>query len=381
MIIDPKHIAYTMPIILYSYIDLLITYMYYNYKVINNLQFNYLVKNKKIKSITKKHNKWVILTHNQKKFCIKKDTFIDKRVDLLWDSNEIVINLDAKTYIIQRSLFFSLAYIFVIIGMKMDCYICKEKNDKTTKENKTTLKNVILPKQTHDDIGDVLSFFNEKEKYINKGVDIPSGYILHGEPGCGKTLVAKAIANELDIDFFAVSGSEFVEKYVGVGAKRVRELFKKARQKKNAIIFIDEIDAVGRKRSKFSESNNTESESTLNQLLVEMDGFDKNKNDETIFVIAATNRIDILDDALIRPGRFDRIIKIQKPDRGCREKLFEMYMKNYKMSEENMEFIVNSSKGMSSAKIKNICMEVNLLSIKEDKEVEFSHFINVLEKE
>jgi cell division protease FtsH len=207
---------------------------------------------------------------------------------------------------------------------------------------------------------EVISYIENKEKYKLIGADMPKGILLEGPPGTGKTLLAKAIASETNSTFISISGSEFVELFVGMGASRVRELFENARENKPSIIFIDEIDAVGRQRGAGINMANDEREQTLNQLLYEMDGF--NNNDD-IVVMAATNRKDILDQALLRPGRFDRIIRVALPDKDSREKILGYYLKNKKLEKPfDVSSIAELTDGFSGAQLKNLINEAAILS-------------------
>lgn len=185
--------------------------------------------------------------------------------------------------------------------------------------------------EAKEQVGDIIDFIQKPEKYHNLGAKMPKGIMLYGPPGTGKTLMAKAIAKEAGVPFFSVSGSDFVQLYVGVGASRVRELFKEARKHEKAVIFIDEIDAIGKKRSQSALQGNDEKDQTLNALLTEMSGF---KEEEGIIVVAATNRIDTLDEALLRPGRFDRHIEIGYPDVNAREAIIKLYFKNRPIADE-----------------------------------------------
>lgn len=185
--------------------------------------------------------------------------------------------------------------------------------------------------EAKEQVQDVIDFIKTPDKYVKVGARMPKGIILYGPPGTGKTLMAKAIAKEADVAFFSVSGSDFVQLYVGVGAGRVREIFAEARKHKKAVIFIDEIDAIGKKRSQHAANSNDEKDQTLNALLTEMSGF---KEDEGIVIIAATNRLDMLDDALLRPGRFDRHIEVGYPDINAREQIIKLYLKNKPVAED-----------------------------------------------
>ncbi|KOS04719.1 peptidase M41 [Flavobacterium akiainvivens] len=236
-----------------------------------------------------------------------------------------------------------------------------EKND-----IKVTFKDVAGLEGAKEEIQEIVEFLKNPEKYTNIGGKIPKGALLVGPPGTGKTLLAKAVAGEAKVPFFSLSGSDFVEMFVGVGASRVRDLFKQAKEKSPAIIFIDEIDAVGRARGKnnFSGSND-ERENTLNQLLTEMDGFGTNTN---VIVLAATNRADVLDKALMRAGRFDRQIYVDLPDIRERKEIFEVHLKPLKKSEDlDTEFLAKQTPGFSGADIANVCNEAALVAARKDK--------------
>lgn len=213
---------------------------------------------------------------------------------------------------------------------------------------------------------EIVDFLKNPSKYTELGAKIPKGVLLVGPPGTGKTLLAKAIAGEAKVPFYSISGSEFVEMFVGVGASRVRDLFAQAKEKAPCIIFIDEIDAIGRSRSKnISTGANDERESTLNQLLTEMDGFAANSG---VIVVAATNRADILDKALLRPGRFDRHIYIEMPDVKDREEIFKVHLKRIKIDNTvNVEFLARQTPGFSGADIANICNEAALIAARKGK--------------
>jgi cell division protease FtsH len=214
---------------------------------------------------------------------------------------------------------------------------------------------------------EVISYIEKKELYKAIGADMPKGILLEGPPGTGKTLLAKAIATETNSTFISISGSEFVELFVGMGASRVRELFDTARKNRPCIVFIDEIDAVGRQRGAGINMANDEREQTLNQLLYEMDGFNDN---EDIVVMAATNRKDVLDQALLRPGRFDRIIKVPLPDKFSREKILEIYIKNKKTNKEfDIKAIAELADGFSGAQLKNLINEAAILSARNNHTV------------
>ena len=224
-----------------------------------------------------------------------------------------------------------------------------------------TLENWAGSPEVIDECKEVISYIENKEKYRLIGAEMPKGILLEGPPGTGKTLLAKAIATETNSTFISISGSEFVELFVGMGASRVRELFDNARNKAPTIIFIDEIDAVGRQRGAGINMANDEREQTLNQLLYEMDGFNNNEN---IVVMAATNRKDILDQALLRPGRFDRIIRVSLPDKDSRSKILEYYLKNKKVNTFDISAIAELTDGFSGAQLKNLINEAAILSAK-----------------
>ena len=213
---------------------------------------------------------------------------------------------------------------------------------------------------------EIVDFLKSPKKYTALGGKIPKGALLVGPPGTGKTLLAKAMAGEAQVPFFSLSGSDFVEMFVGVGASRVRDLFKQAREKAPCIIFIDEIDAIGRARGKNVMMSNDERESTLNQLLVEMDGFG---TDAGIIVLAATNRPDVLDTALLRPGRFDRQISIDKPDVKGREAIFKVHLKPIKISEKlDVHKLAEQTPGFAGADIANVCNEAALIAARKGKQ-------------
>lgn len=231
---------------------------------------------------------------------------------------------------------------------------------------KTTFKDVAGLEGAKEEIQEIVEFLKNPEKYTNLGGKIPKGALLVGPPGTGKTLLAKAVAGEAQVPFFSLSGSDFVEMFVGVGASRVRDLFKQAKEKSPAIIFIDEIDAVGRARGKNNMSGgNDERENTLNQLLTEMDGFGTNSN---VIVLAATNRADVLDKALMRAGRFDRQIFVDLPDIRERREIFDVHLKPLKKAENlDTEFLAKQTPGFSGADIANVCNEAALVAARKDK--------------
>ena len=233
-------------------------------------------------------------------------------------------------------------------------------------DTKTSFKDVAGLEGAKEEVQEIVDFLKNPEKYTSLGGKIPKGALLVGPPGTGKTLLAKAVAGEAKVPFYSLSGSDFVEMFVGVGASRVRDLFKQAKEKSPAIIFIDEIDAIGRARGKsnFSGSND-ERENTLNQLLTEMDGFGTNTN---VIVLAATNRADVLDKALMRAGRFDRQIYVDLPDIRERKEIFEVHLNNIKKSEHlDVDFLSKQTPGFSGADIANVCNEAALIAARKSK--------------
>jgi cell division protease FtsH len=237
--------------------------------------------------------------------------------------------------------------------------------DKGTRVN-ITFADVAGLDEAKVEVMEIVDFLKNPKKYTNLGGKIPKGALLVGPPGTGKTLLAKAMAGEAQVPFFSLSGSDFVEMFVGVGASRVRDLFKQAREKAPCIIFIDEIDAIGRARGKNAMMSNDERESTLNQMLVEMDGFG---TDTGIIVLAATNRPDVLDSALLRPGRFDRQISIDKPDLKGREDIFKVHLNPIKISKSlDIHKLAEQTPGFAGADIANVCNEAALIAARKNKE-------------
>ncbi|WP_291274659.1 ATP-dependent zinc metalloprotease FtsH [Flavobacterium sp.] len=298
-------------------------------------------------------------------------------------TNKLLANYDYKTTSDWGEIITFLLPTFLIIGFfyfmsrrmgggaggggqifsigKSKAKLFDEKNDV-----KITFENVAGLEGAKEEIQEIVEFLKNPEKYTSIGGKIPKGALLVGPPGTGKTLLAKAVAGEAKVPFFSLSGSDFVEMFVGVGASRVRDLFKQAKEKAPAIIFIDEIDAVGRARGKNNFSGgNDERENTLNQLLTEMDGFGTDTN---VIVLAATNRADVLDKALMRAGRFDRQIYVDLPDIRERKEIFEVHLKNIKKEEElDTDFLAKQTPGFSGADIANVCNEAALIAARKDK--------------
>ena len=247
-------------------------------------------------------------------------------------------------------------------------------------DRKVTFKDVAGLAEAKQEIEEIVSFLKNPEKYTELGGKIPKGALLVGPPGTGKTLLAKAVAGEANVPFFSLSGSDFVEMFVGVGASRVRDLFRQAKEKSPCIVFIDEIDAVGRARGKNVNMNsNDERENTLNQLLTEMDGFGSNSG---VIILAATNRADILDKALLRAGRFDRQIMVDLPDLNERKEIFGVHLRPIKIDESvDSEFLARQTPGFSGADIANVCNEAALIAARNGKKfVQKDDFMNAVDR-
>ena len=309
---------------------------------------------------------------------------VDENTDMVFSTSitpfvtEKVVNTaiaaDAQTYFLKNQpnplAFFDPFTTFIVISLilsflrsqinsgnnlPMNLFGMNDKISVLKEKTNVTLSNWGGSKEVLEECTEIVSYLKNNTIYKNVGAEIPKGVLLEGSPGTGKTLLAKAIANEAESSFIAVSGSEFVEMFVGVGAQRIRKLFEEARKNKPCIIFIDEIDAIGRQRGQNGFFSNDEREQTLNQLLTEMDGFVKN---DDVIVIAATNRRDILDNALLRPGRFDRIITIPLPDSRSRKDILNVYLKNKKLENSiNLDAIADLTIGFSGAQLKNLINE------------------------
>ncbi len=251
-----------------------------------------------------------------------------------------------------------------------------DKNDSI----KVSFKDVAGLAEAKEEVNEIVDFLKHPQKYTALGAKIPQGALLVGPPGTGKTLLAKAVAGEAHVPFFSLSGSDFVEMFVGVGASRVRDLFKQAKEKAPSIIFIDEIDAIGRARGKSAmQGSNDERENTLNQLLTEMDGFGSNSG---VIILAATNRADVLDTALLRPGRFDRQIHVDLPEVKERKEIFEVHLKPLKLVKDiDIEFLANQTPGFSGADIANLCNEAALIAARKKKtSVEKQDFLDAVDR-
>ncbi len=253
------------------------------------------------------------------------------------------------------------------------------KEFKKDEKKKTTFKDVAGSEEAKNELKEVVEFLKYPKKFHDLGARIPKGFLLLGPPGTGKTLMAKAVAGEADVPFFSISGSEFVEMFVGVGASRVRDLFKKAKKSSPCIIFIDEIDAVGRRRGAGLGGSHDEREQTLNQILVEMDGFDDKLN---VIVIAATNRPDVLDPALLRPGRFDRQVVVDSPDLKERESILKVHAKKKPLAKDvSLKKIAERTPGFSGADLANLLNEAAIAAArKERKEIDIRTIFDSIEK-
>lgn len=245
---------------------------------------------------------------------------------------------------------------------------------------KVTFDDVAGVEEAKEEIKEIVDFLKNPKKYTALGAKIPKGALLVGPPGTGKTLLAKAVAGEAQVPFFSLSGSDFVEMFVGVGASRVRDLFKQAKEKSPSIIFIDEIDAIGRARGKNAmQGSNDERENTLNQLLTEMDGFGTNTG---VIILAATNRADVLDKALLRPGRFDRQIHVDMPELNERKAIFKVHLKNLKLDKSiDLDFLAKQTPGFSGADIANLCNEAALIAARRNKQhVDKQDFLDAVDR-
>ncbi len=264
------------------------------------------------------------------------------------------------------------APVFAQTKMERD----NQTDDSLSTKPKTTFRDVAGLDEVKEELFEIVDFMKSPQKYQKMGAKIPKGVLFYGPPGTGKTLLASAVAGETNSSFFNVTGSEFVEKYVGVGAKRIRTLFEKARKEAPSIIFIDEIDAVGAKRH--LESNN-EKDQTLNQLLVEMDGFNKDSN---VLIIGATNRLDLLDEALLRPGRFDRHIHIGAPNYHTRFEILKVHTDDKPIDKSvNLELLAKKTHGFNGAHLSNIANEAAIFAVRDDSEcITSEHFDKALER-
>lgn len=245
---------------------------------------------------------------------------------------------------------------------------------------KVTFNDVAGLSEAKQEVEEIVEFLKNPNRYTDLGGKIPKGALLVGPPGTGKTLLAKAVAGEANVPFFSLSGSDFVEMFVGVGASRVRDLFRQAKEKAPCIVFIDEIDAVGRARGKNPNmGSNDERENTLNQLLTEMDGFGSNSG---VIILAATNRADILDKALLRAGRFDRQIYVELPELNDRKEIFKVHLRNVKIDDSvDVDLLARQTPGFSGADIANVCNEAALIAARKNKKsVQRQDFMDAVDR-
>ncbi len=312
---------------------------------------------------------------------VQTDIELDSLIQLLEDKNIEVTVVDAQSKNMFRDVIFSLLpYVILIGGMvflmrsigggggaNAKAFDFGNSRAKLEKDSKTRFKDVAGADEEKEELTELVDFLKSPKKFVNMGAKIPRGVLLVGPPGTGKTLLARAVAGEANVPFYSISGSEFVEMFVGVGAGRVRDMFKKAKQNAPCIIFIDEIDAVGRQRGTGVGGGHDEREQTLNQLLVEMDGFSGN---EGIIILAATNRADVLDPALLRPGRFDRQIQVANPDKKARAAILKVHARNKKFTPDvNFENIAQRTPGFSGAELANVLNEAALLAVRQNHQL------------
>ncbi|MEK7652677.1 MAG: ATP-dependent zinc metalloprotease FtsH [Patescibacteria group bacterium] len=294
-----------------------------------------------------------------------------------------IVNLSPFIFPILFILFFVWMLSRQVKGAGMQAFNFGQSRARITDPKDTkqriTFEDVAGAKEAKEELREIVDFLKNPKKFLDIGAQIPKGVLLMGAPGTGKTLLARAVAGEAQVPFFSISGSEFVEMFVGVGASRVRDLFKMAKQAAPAIIFVDEIDAVGRVRGTGVGGGNDEREQTLNQILVEMDGFEQN---EKVIIMAASNRPDVLDPALLRPGRFDRRVVIDLPDRDDREAILGIHIRKKQLGEDvNMRIIAERTPGFSGADIYSLVNEAAILAAREDrKKISQFDFVRSIEK-
>ena len=304
------------------------------------------------------------------------DQELDSLIQLMEDKGITVEVLDAKSEnMLVDTLLGLLPYILLIGvmffvmrsiggggGANAKAFDFGNSRAKLEKDSKTRFTDVAGADEEKEELKELVDFLKNPKKFANMGAKIPRGVLLVGPPGTGKTLLARAVAGEANVPFYSISGSEFVEMFVGVGAGRVRDMFKKAKQNAPCIIFIDEIDAVGRQRGTGVGGGHDEREQTLKQLLVELDGFSGN---EGIIILAATNRADVLDPALLRPGRFDRQIQVANPDKKARAEILRVHARNKKFTDDvNFDNIAQRTPGFSGAELANVLNEAALLAVR-----------------
>ncbi|MEX1382307.1 ATP-dependent zinc metalloprotease FtsH [Lutibacter sp.] len=369
--------------------------------IINNVVANIFIKNEALEKEKHKKNKGSLYTANTPMYYYKFGDLKNFQENLEASKDEFELDFDIKfeekTNLLDQ-LFIYLPFIFLIGlwiyfmrrmsgggsggggGQIFSIGKSKAKLFDQDQKVKTSFKDVAGLLGAKEEVQEIVDFLKSPDKYTSLGGKIPKGALLVGPPGTGKTLLAKAVAGEAGVPFFSLSGSDFVEMFVGVGASRVRDLFKQAQQKAPSIIFIDEIDAVGRARGKSNMTGgNDERENTLNQLLTEMDGFGTDTN---VIVIAATNRADVLDKALLRAGRFDRQIYVDLPDLNEREAIFKVHIKPIKVHKDvDVAFLSQQTPGFSGADIANLCNEAALIAARQGKKaVHHQDFLDAVDR-
>ncbi|MGI3136162.1 MAG: ATP-dependent zinc metalloprotease FtsH [Candidatus Phytoplasma vitis] len=324
--------------------------------------------------VDKNHNKKKILLHKEKISDVKK--YLEQNSDFF---NEIYLQKERPWFIAKYKdnilliinmfnfIGYSIFIIYILNNMKQTSGKLNSNPLISSKQkSRFTFKDVAGNEEEKEEMKELIDFLKRPQKYTSIGAKIPKGILLEGPPGTGKTLLAKALAGEANVPFYAVSGSEFVEMYVGVGASRVRKLFKEAKDNAPCVLFIDEIDVLGGKRGIFS-GGSQEKDQTLNQLLTEMDGF---SSDKGIIIVGATNRADILDAALLRPGRFDRIFKVGLPDVKGREAILKVHARNKNISSDiNFHQLAKQTPGMSGAQLGAVLNEASILTVRNQKEM------------
>lgn len=355
---------------------LCISYLIYdNYIVKKDIHVNYTeflndINNNEISQVTIKDNSTLkvslknghaYLTDNPGSLTLKENLL--KSGASVKENNGTPLNKTIPSTILVFSIF---SIVFIVSrGFNLSTSISSMEvtDSKNNIKSKFNFSSVAGNEEAKESLKDIVDFLKNPEKYKSYGARMPKGIILYGDPGTGKTLLAKAIAGEAHVPFYAVSGSDFVQVYVGVGAARIRSLFKKAKSQGKAVIFIDEIDAIGKKRDSGKSGGSDERDQTLNALLTEMSGFQDN---EGIIIIAATNRLDVLDSALLRPGRFDRHVEVSLPDTAAREKIINLYLKNKPHQGINIKSIAYKTTYFSGAMLENLINEGAILAAKDN---------------
>ncbi len=360
------------------------------------------INNDKVKELRIKENIFEITTHQGEVFHSVKEISISSSESLIGfgvDESKlqnIDIIVEVKTdyswlflvlFLVLPLILFAFFFLYIIKqakgGMNQAFDFSKMKakmfSNKSQLKEQVKFKDAAGLKEAKEELIEIVDFLKNPEKYFKIGAKIPRGVLLVGPPGTGKTLLAKALATEANIPFFSISGSEFIEMFVGVGSSRVRSLFSSAKAQKRAIIFIDELDAIGRRRGSGIGGGNDEREQTLNQILVEMDGFER---ESTVIVLAATNRPDVLDPALLRPGRFDRRVVLDLPDINGREEILKVHSKNKPLSKDvRLREVAERTPGFSGADLANLLNEAALLTAKNSqKAISNLNILNSIEK-